>query len=39
MMEAVQAYLSIGEIVELLAAVYGLDELEKRHGFYLSFLY
>jgi len=39
MMEAVQAYLSIGEIVELLAAVHGLDELEKRHGFYLSFLY
>jgi len=39
MMEAVQAYLSIGEIVELLAAVQGLDELEKRHGFYLSFLY
>jgi len=39
MMEAVQAYLSIGEIVELLTAVQGLDELEKRHGFYLSFLY
>jgi len=39
MMEAVQAYLSISEIVELLAAVYGMDELEKRHGFYLSFLY
>ena len=29
----------LGEIVELLAAVHGLDELEKRHGFYLSFLY
>jgi methylmalonyl-CoA mutase N-terminal domain/subunit len=39
MMEAVQAYLSIGEIVELLAGVYGSDELEKRHGFYLNFLY
>ncbi len=39
MMEAVQAYLSIGEIVGLLTAVHGREELEKRHGFYLDFLY
>jgi len=39
LMEAAQAYLSIGEMVETLAAVHGLEELAKRRGFYVSLLY
>lgn len=37
--EAVKAYLSIGEITSLLASVAGWEELERRHCFYINQFY
>ncbi len=39
MIEAVKSYLSIGEIVQVLSAAGGIEELRHRHGFYLGQLY
>lgn len=39
MIEAVKAYLSIGEITTLLADIAGWEQLRRRHGFYIGQLY